>query len=140
MRQIEPHPLWIGHAGDGRDIPVIFDNGIRAVVQLAVEEPPIQPPHELIFCRFPLLDGIGNDPVLLRLAIHAVETLQRNRIRTLVCCGGGMSRAPAIAAAALSAVGWKQAEKCLKVVAEFCPADVSPGLWKDIRSALEDDE
>jgi hypothetical protein len=95
MHQIKPHLLWIGHAGDGRDIPAIIDTGIRAIVQLAMEEPPLLPPRDLIFCRFPLLDGTGNDPVLLRLAIHAVAILQRSRIATLVCCGGGMSRSPA---------------------------------------------
>lgn len=139
MHQIKPHLLWIGHAGDGRDIPAVIDTGIRAIVQLAMEEPPLLPPRDLIFCRFPLLDGTGNDPVLLRLAIHAVAILQRSRIATLVCCGGGMSRSPAIAAAALSAVEQMPLDECLKIVAEFYQADVLPGLWEEVRSAVEDE-
>lgn len=139
MHQIKPHLLWIGHAGDGRDIPAVIDTGIRAIVQLAMEEPPLLPPRDLIFCRFPLLDGTGNDPVLLRLAIHAVAILQRSRIATLVCCGGGMSRSPAIAAAALSAVEQMPLDECLKIVAEFYQADVLPGLWEEVCSAVENE-
>ena len=117
----------------------VLDTGIQAVVQLAMEEPPLQPPRDLIFCRFPLLDGTGNDPVLLKLAIHAVAILQRSRIATLVCCGGGMSRSPAIAAAALSAVEQKPLDECLKIVAEFYQADVLPGLWEEVCSAAENE-
>jgi len=104
MHQIKPHLLWAGHAGDGRNLQEIFDQRIRAIVQLALEEPPMQPLRDLIFCRIPLIDGTGNDPVLLNLAIDTVATLLRSRIATLVCCAGGMSRSPAIAAAALSVV------------------------------------
>ena len=104
MNQIKPHPIWIGHAGDGRAFRAIFDAGIRAIVQLAVEEPPIQPPRELIYQRYPLLDGEGNDRAVLRLAIEAVAGLMEAVVPTLVCCGAGMSRSPGIAAAALSAV------------------------------------
>jgi hypothetical protein len=69
MNNIKPYQLWIGHAGDGRAIQDAFDKGIRAIVQLAIEEPPIQSPRSMIFCRFPLLDGSGNDPGLLYIAI-----------------------------------------------------------------------
>jgi hypothetical protein len=43
MNKIPPHHLWIGHAGDGSDFQGLFDADIRAVVQLAIEEPPIRP-------------------------------------------------------------------------------------------------
>jgi hypothetical protein len=65
MNQIPPYHLWIGHAGDGRDYRRLLDLGIRAVVQLAVEEPPLQPPRELIYLRFPLRDGADNPDDLL---------------------------------------------------------------------------
>lgn len=136
MHQVKPYPLWIGHAGDGRNNQAILDKEILAIVQLAAEEPPILPPHDLIFYRFPLLDGIGNDPILLDLAIHAVATLHKNRVATLVCCGGGMSRSPAIVAAALSSVEEKPLEECLKIVTESHPADVMPGLWDKIYAVL----
>lgn len=57
MRQILPHTLWLGHAADAQDFKRMFDLDINALVQLAVEEAPLQPPRELIYCRFPLVDG-----------------------------------------------------------------------------------
>ena len=104
MNQVERRLIGIGHAADGRDWSGLFDRGIRAIVQLAIEEPPIQPPREVILYRFPLVDGEGNDPALLRLAIESVAALIRAKLPALVCCGGGMSRSPAIVAAAVSCV------------------------------------
>jgi protein-tyrosine phosphatase len=106
-------------------------------VQLAAEEPPLHPPHDLIYYRIPLIDGTGNAPILLDLAIHSVATLHKNGVPTLVCCGGGMSRSPAIVAGALSAVEQKPLDECLKIVTESYPADVLPGLWEKIHCILE---
>ncbi len=136
MNQIKPHPIWIGHAGDGRAFRAIFDAGIRAIVQLAVEEPPIQPPRELIYQRYPLLDGEGNDRAVLRLAIDAVAGLMEAGVPTLVCCSAGMSRSPGIAAAALSAVFHLDLFDALHMVVEHRPADVSPALLHEIRATL----
>ena len=137
MNQIKPHEVWIGHAGDGSDFRAIFDESIRAVVQLAVEELPAQPPRELILLRFPLVDGSGNTPDLLSLAIHAVATLLRHNIRTLVCCGAGMSRAPAVVAAALALAHHASLEACLEQVARCHAADVSPALWLDVGQVVK---
>ncbi len=38
MNQVESLPLWLGHAGEGRDFRRIFDAGIEALVHLAVED------------------------------------------------------------------------------------------------------
>ena len=54
-----------GSCRDGRSFTEIFANEIRAIVQVAAEEAAIQPPRDLIFFRFPLIDGTGNDPDLL---------------------------------------------------------------------------
>jgi hypothetical protein len=137
VNPIQPYRLWVGHAGDGRDFGEIFRRGIKAVVQLAIEEPPLQPPRELVYLRLPLLDGSGNDPALLRLAVDCVTSLLQRGTPTLVCCGGGMSRSPAIVAAALSAIEKTDAEPCLERVIQSHPADVSPGLWDEIRRASE---
>ena len=102
MKQIHPHPLWLGHAGDGEAFRRLFDLGIEAVVQLAAEEPPIPLPRDLILCHFPLLDGVGNRPEVLSLAVETTAALVRGRTPTLLCCGAGMSRSPAVAAAALT--------------------------------------
>ncbi len=136
MKQIRPYPLWIGHAGDGRAFQEIFNKGIKAVVQLAMEEPPPQFPRELIYLRFPLLDGGGNDPALLQFAINCVATLIQRRISTLVCCGAGMSRSPAIIASALSIVEHTNAEECLRRVTQAHAADVSPEFWQTCRHAM----
>ena len=136
--QIESLPLWIGHAGDSRAFRDIFASGIRAIVQLALEEPPVQPPRELVYLRFPLLDGPGNDPQLLHLVIDVTAMLVQRKVPTLVCCGAGMSRSPVIAAAALTTTLGLPFEKCLGKMLEGRPADVSPGLLAEVRAALGD--
>src|SRR3954454_1421008 len=111
MRAIPGHPLWLGHVGDARDLRRVLSAGILAVVDLALNEPPAAVTRELVYCRFPLVDGSGNPPWLLRSAVEAVAGLVRSGTPTLVYCGAGMSRTPAVAAAALSrAVGVPAAE------------------------------
>jgi protein-tyrosine phosphatase len=136
MNQIQPYPLWLGHAGDARDFRSAFDAGIQALVDLAREEPPAEPPRELIYCRFPLLDGAGNEEVLLNLAIRTLAALINMRIPTLVCCDFGLSRSPAVAAAALAMAHEESPEACLQRVVEHHHADVSPGLWSEITHLL----
>lgn len=136
MNQITPYPLWVGHTGDGRAFQELFDKGIRAIVQLAAEEAPIQAPRAFILFRFPLDDGSGNDPDLLSLAITSVAGLISKNVPTLVCCGVGMSRSPAIVAAALSLVEKRSLEDCLKTVTEHHAADVLPGLWEDVKRTV----
>ena len=112
----------------------LFDRGIRAVVQLALEEPPVQPPREMLVLRFPLVDGSGNDPAVLRLAVDAVARLVEGRIPTLVCCGAGMSRSPAVIAAALAQLEGRGLEESLEHVARFHATDMSSSLWQELRS------
>jgi hypothetical protein len=115
----------------------VFDAGIKALVELAAEEPPSQPPRELIYCRFPLLDGTGNERQLLDLAISSVANLLERKVPTLVACGRGLSRSPAVAAAALALIYQEPPGECLKRVAQHCHSDVSPGLWSEIASYLD---
>lgn len=139
MKQVLPYALWLGHAGDGTDYLAALDAGIQAIVQVAAEEPPLHPPRELVYCRFPLVDGPGNDPKVLLLAVTTVANLLEHRVPTLVCCGGGLSRSPAVAAAALSMVFQETPEDCLKQVAEHHPTDVVPGLWAEVKALLDAD-
>jgi hypothetical protein len=139
MRQIQPHLLWLGHADDGRDYQCVLDSGIGAIVQIALEEPALQPPREILYFRIPLVDGPGNDLKHLYLAVTSVANLLEKRVPTLVCCSGGLSRSPAIAAAALSMVYQENLDDCLKQVAEHHPADVTPGFWNDVKGLLESD-
>ncbi|MBI3408390.1 MAG: dual specificity protein phosphatase family protein [Planctomycetes bacterium] len=137
MKQIIPHCLWIGHAGDGRDFKQVHQAGIRAIVQLAIEEPPLACPRELIYCRFPLVDGSGNDNNLLLLAVHTLAKLLENRISTLVICGGGISRSPAISAAALAMAFNLTPADAIATVNSHAGLDVSPGLWRDLQLVVK---
>jgi protein-tyrosine phosphatase len=137
MRQIPHHLLWLGHAGDGRDYRQMFDAGIQALVQLAAEEPVVQLPRDLLYCRFPLVDGPANDRNVLQLAIATVANLLEKKVPTLVVCGAGLSRSPAIAAAALAMVLRQSTDDCLKEVTEHFPADVAPALWLEVKDVVE---
>ena len=94
--------LWIGNALDVRDIRGVLGCGIAAIVDLAIEEPPIQFPRDIVYCRFPLIDGAENKPAVLRAAIETVACFMAFGTPTLVACGEGMSRSPAIVAAAMA--------------------------------------
>jgi hypothetical protein len=136
MTHIEPYPLWLGHEGDGRDFRRLFGAGIQALVQLAIEVLPPQPPRELIYLRFPLYDGPGNDPDLLALTINTLAGLLRAGTPSLVCCSAGMRRTPAIAAVALSRAHGQPPEEWLKRIARQHPTDVSPTFWSDVRKVI----
>jgi hypothetical protein len=45
--------------------------------------------RELVYCRFPLVDGAGNPPWLLRAAVETVAGFVRAGVPTLVFCGPG---------------------------------------------------
>jgi protein-tyrosine phosphatase len=135
MRQFLPHPLWLGHIGDVADLRKVLDAGIVALVDLALNEPPPRIPRDLIYCRFPLVDGAGNHPSLLRAAVRTVAMLLDARMPTLVYCGAGMSRSPTVAAAALAKFTGQTPLACLEQIAQSRPHDVSPGLWKEVLEA-----
>lgn len=132
MNRIEPFALWIGHGGEEANLAPIYEAGIEAIVVLAGEEPPFSSPRELITCRVPLIDGGGNPPERLGLAVQLVTTLVEAKVPTLVCCGAGMSRSPAVAAAALARVFGGALTGWLERVAEHHPSDVSSALWADL--------
>lgn len=138
MIRIEPYSLWLGHAGDCRDVTRALELGIEAVVQLAREEAPVQYPRDIAQFRIPLLDGAENSPALLRLAIETVEHLIRARIPTLVCCGAGMSRTPAIAAAALSRIEGQSPAESLEHVHHHLGTDITPTLWHDVVASVRE--
>ena len=110
--------------------------GIGAVVDLAVNEAPATLPRELVYCRFPLVDGSENPRWLLRAAAETVAALLRANVPTLVYCGAGMSRTPAIAAAGLALAIGSSLTEALALVCNTGVADVSPALWADVQSAI----
>jgi protein-tyrosine phosphatase len=136
MIQIEPFPLWLGHAGDCHDATKILDAGIEAVVQLALEEPPAQLPREIIFVRVPLYDGSGNSPETLRFAVKTVEHFLASKVPALLCCSGGMSRSPVIAAMALARITGQTPADSLEQIRRHHGTDVSPNLWHDLLACV----
>jgi protein-tyrosine phosphatase len=121
---------------DVADLRSIHDAGIAALVDLGMNEKVPTITRELTYCRFPLIDGAGNPPDVLRLAVETTAKLLIAGIPTLVFCGAGMSRSPAVAAAALALATHRQPEQCLAEVIHDGPCDLSPGLWKDLLKAL----
>jgi hypothetical protein len=129
--------LWIGHAGDARNLRAVLDAGILALVDLAAAELPVPVTRDLVYCRFPLVDGPGNPSWLLRLAVDTTAALLRARTPTLVFCGAGMSRSPAIASAAIALVSGRPPETCLEELVASGPCDLASGLWKHIKDVLD---
>jgi len=135
VREVIAGVLWIGNAREARDVRAVLGLGIGAVVDLAIEEPPVLFPRDVVYCRFPLVDGSGNSPALVRAAIETTTTLIRGRVPTLVACSGGMSRSPAIAAAALARFECETPQQSLARVAASGPHDVSASFWADVVQA-----
>jgi protein-tyrosine phosphatase len=136
MREVIAGKLWIGNARDARDVRRALSAGVIAVMDLAIEEPPAVYPRDVICCRFPLLDGPDNPTARLRMAIVTTSELIRARIPTLIACGGGMSRAPSIAAAALAHAKGNDLQEALAEVLGTGPRDLATGLWADIESVF----
>ncbi len=104
------------------------------MVQVAAEEPPLTPPRVLISLRFPLVDGSGNSPGTLMLAVGAVAGLIKLRVPTLVCCSMGLSRSPAVVAVALAIVRREPPDDLLRWISDRRAVDVSPAFWREVRA------
>ncbi|HUG90413.1 MAG TPA: dual specificity protein phosphatase family protein [Planctomycetaceae bacterium] len=137
MRRIGDSSLFIGHVGDLRDVRSLHAAGIAAVVDLAANEAPAALTRDLIYCRLPLVDGAGNPEWLLRAAVMLLATFVRDDVPCLVCCSAGMSRSPAVAAAALARARSMPAKEALEQVAAVGAIDVSPGLWQEVEDVIE---
>ena len=137
MREVIPGRLWIGHGGDVRDPVEVLDAEVAALVNLAAEELPPMLPRDILYCHFPLVDGPGNSPAMLKIAVDMIASLLREKIQTLVYCGAGMSRSVAIASAAVAHWRGETLEQTLKSLTDIVPHDVSPALWHDLREVIE---
>ena len=132
MREIIPNVLWIGNALDARDVKGVLAAGIGVVIDLAMEEPPIQFPRDVVYCRFPMLDGEGNSPELLRSIIDTTANFVSANQPTLVACSGGMSRSPAIVSAVMAKVQAIELDAAVERITATGPCDFSPRLWNDV--------
>jgi protein-tyrosine phosphatase len=102
-----------------------------------MEEPPIQFPRDIVYCRIPLVDGSGNRPEIIRAAVELTASFIDSRVPTLVACGAGMSRSPIIVAAALAKVDGRSLEQALDDITLGVAHDVSTSLWAEIKSVCE---
>lgn len=137
MRTVIPRSLWIGNVRDGRDISALRAEGIQAVLNLADNELPALLPREIVSARFPVSDGAENPRWILRGAIAIAADWIREGVPALVCCSAGISRSPAIVAAAMARSTGSSAADCLTTLSRTGPVDVSPGLWRDIVQLLD---
>ncbi len=135
MREIIPQTLWLGNVGDARDLRRVLDAGIMVLIDLAEEELPPRLMRDLVYCRFPIVDGAGNSPQLLQIAVNTVAGFIRDKFATLVYSGAGMSRAPAIVAAALARENRQSPDQCLQNLLVHHAHDVAPQLWQEILNA-----
>ncbi len=131
MREVNLR-LWIGNAADARNLQGIHAAGIEAIVDLAMEELPVSVTRELLYCRIPLVDGSDNSSNRIILAVGSVLQLIDNKVPTLVACSAGMSRSPAIVAAAFALSRELDLETSLTIITDSGPCDIHPALLSDI--------
>ena len=132
MIELHPNSLWLGHALDAREPRALYQAGIKAVVDLAYAESPAVLPRDFIYCRFPLVDGGGNNPALLRLALQTTVNLLDASLPVLVACSVGLSRSPTIAAFALSAHLRCKPEEVVLQISELKSLEINGALWNDV--------
>ena len=132
MQEIHPDRFWLGNALTMRDPKSLFDVGIAAVVDLAIEEPPAQLPRQLTYVRIPLNDGGGNAPSLLVHAVQMTLDLLRSETPTLIACSAGISRSPTIASFALAAFLDEDPDQMLDNIAALTPTGIHRILWSDV--------
>ena len=138
MREIVPEELWIGSAADLGNVVAVVQAGVAGVVDLAVELSMPTFPRGMTYCRFPVTDGQQDSPAVLRAAIETVVALLRAELPTLVCCGAGMSRSPAVAAGALAILRGGNPDDHLRRIALGHPHDISPQLWQEVRRICQE--
>lgn len=137
MREAITGCLWLGTSLDARNIVAVLRDGIVAVVDLAMEEPLIHFPRDIMYCRIPLVDGSGNRPEIIRAAVDVTASLIDSRVPTLVACGAGMSRSPIIVAAALQRVDGRSLEQGLEDITAGVAHDVSTSLWAEVEAVCD---
>ncbi|QDU07698.1 dual specificity protein phosphatase [Gimesia aquarii] len=103
-----------------------------------MEEPPVTFPREIVYCRLPLIDGEENHQPVLQTAIETLVRFIEAEEPTLVACSGGMSRSPAIVAAALSKINGTSFDEAIEQIVAVGPCDVAPGPWNEIQELLEE--
>ena len=132
MREVIAGRLWLGNTMDAHDIGHLVDTGIQALVQLAIEELPPTMTRDILYFRFPLTDGSGNQSDVLAVAVETVASLIEKRIPAMVFCSAGMSRSPVIVAATMALIQEQSPDECLAQIVSGHPRDVSASFWNSV--------
>jgi len=138
MREIHHGLLWTGNARDIREPRKMFAAGIAAVVDLAYEEPPALLPRQVVYCRFPIVDGAGNAPELLRIAMQTTVELLKSGTPMIVSCSAGLSRSPTIATCALAIHLDCSPEIVLGEVNRQTSLELHGALWNECVALIAD--
>ncbi len=135
MRAVYQDILFIGNAIEARDLGLLYDNAIAAVIDLAANEKPAVLGRDHIYIRIPLLDGDGNDDRVLDLALATTVRLIQSKVKTLITCSAGMSRSPCVAAATIAIGTRTSPDDCIARIVATGPNDVSPIFWQHVKAA-----
>ena len=136
MIEIRSQKLWIGNAIEIRDMQLIANSKVAAIVDLALEEKPAQPPRHLSYLRFPLSDSNANDILTLALSVNTICQLVENEVPTVVACSAGLSRAPTVTAFALAKHLGDDPSTVVQRVAKMKQLDINPLFWAQTEHAF----
>ena len=136
MREVLPERLWLSNAVEVGDVRRVLSFGVEALVDLAADEPIlVHLPRDLVYLRFPLVDGDGNNSSVIQAAVDVASHFVKTEIPTVVFCSAGLSRSPCIVAAAIAKARGIDPHTSLEQVVKDPPSDISPLLWQSIVNA-----
>lgn len=104
--------IGIGDASDGKQVPSIFDAVLNVAVDLDV--PSTQ--GKVYRHKVGLLDGPGNDDLLLLSAVMVLHSLNKRHNRILIHCVDGKSRSVMVVSAYVAILMSKDFESVLTQV------------------------
>lgn len=136
MTEILPSLIWLANGLEVRDLELIGEMQIDAIVDLAYEEPPIASLKSRLTFRVPLIDGEGNNRTHIRLAVLTTTELIRSKTPFVIACSAGISRSPAILAAGLAMVDHCTVEEKLEFIKAKKRIGVSQAFLSDVQSAM----
>ena len=137
MIQVPSTLLWIGNAHEARDPAELSEQGIKCVVDLAIDELPSSLPRDFIYCRFPLVDGQGNEKILVRQCVQTVANFVELGTPTLIACSAGLSRSPTIAVFAVAHAKKTSIEQVFDWIKDTKRFDIHSGLWQEVLEYMQ---
>lgn len=101
MTEIVPGRLYLGNMADANNIPLLHERGIKSIMSVCQFAPKKAREQPFVRVHVPLVDG-PNEPEIFALAVALTARLLLASERPmLVHCRGGVSRSPAVLAAAM---------------------------------------